>query len=187
MTRHIPLTTTPMPVRLRVEDFFRLDEAGAFEGYGKTELIRGEVFYMNAQHRPHARMKGRLHLELSKVLAELDNGLDVVVEATVAIPPHSAPEPDLVITSEPEGEGPVPIHSVRLVIEIADSTQANDLGGKAYLYAEAGVPEYWVVDLKGRVVHQMWAPAGAVYGERREFDLNGELPAMTVPGLTVRV
>jgi Uma2 family endonuclease len=103
VTEHIPLTTTPLPVRLRVEDFFQLDEAGAFEGYGKTELIRGEVFYINAQHRPHARMKSRLHIELARAMAELGSELDVIAEATVAIPPHSAPEPDLVITSEPEG------------------------------------------------------------------------------------
>ncbi len=41
MTEQVPLTTSPLPYRLTVDDFLRLDEAGAFEGYGKTELIRG--------------------------------------------------------------------------------------------------------------------------------------------------
>ena len=72
MTEQVLLTTSPLPYRLTVEDFFRLDEAGAFEGYGKTELIRGEVFYMNAQHRPHARMKGQMHLALVDALKRLD-------------------------------------------------------------------------------------------------------------------
>jgi len=41
MADQVPLTTSPLPYRLTVEDFFRLDNAGTFEGYGKTELIGG--------------------------------------------------------------------------------------------------------------------------------------------------
>ena len=60
MTEMVPLTTVPLPVKLRVEDYLLLDGSGAFDGYGKTELLDGEVVYMNAQHRPHARIKSRL-------------------------------------------------------------------------------------------------------------------------------
>jgi len=185
MTEHIPLTTTPLPVRLRVEDFFRLDDAGAFEGYGKTELIRGEVFYMNAQHRPHARMKSRLHLALAQALAQVDNELEVLVEATVAMPPYSAPEPDLIVTADSGGEGPVPIQSVRLLVEIADTTLENDVGRKAALYAENDVAEYWVIDLKGRRLHQLWLPRSGSYSERRELPLGRNVDAVTISGLTV--
>lgn len=185
MTEHIPLTTTPLPVRLRVEDFFRLDDAGAFEGYGKTELIRGEVFYMNAQHRPHARAKGLVYLELARALADLDCGLTVLIEATIAMPPHSAPEPDLVVTSEPDGEGPVPLPSVQLVVEIADTTQAGDLGDKALLYAEHGVPEYWVIDLKAKRLHRLSSPSASGYDDRTHFPLGAHVDAVTVPGLAV--
>ncbi len=185
MTEQVPLTTSPLPYRLTVEDFFRLDAAGAFEGYGKTELIRGEVFYMNAQHRPHARMKGQLHLELVQALSKLKTGLDVLIEATVSMPPHSAPEPDLILTSEPDGEGPVPIASVRLLVEIADSTQKNDLKVKAGLYAENGVPEYWVVDLKAKRVHRMWSPGADGYAERDEAALGGRIESATIAGLAV--
>lgn len=73
--------------------------------------------------------------------------------------PHSMPRPDIVVTDEPEGEGFVPVGSVRLLLEAADSTLEDDLGVKARLYAKQGVPEYWVVDLPGRQVHQLWAPA----------------------------
>lgn len=187
MSEQVPLTTTPLPYRLTVDDFFRLDAAGAFKGYGKTELIRGEVFYMNAQHRPHARMKGLVYQALLKSLAELDTGLDVLIEATVSMPPHSAPEPDLILTSEPDGEGPVPIGSVRLLVEIADSTQKNDLELKAGLYAANGVPEYWVVDLKRKRVHQMWSPGEVEYRERRELALGEKIEAATINCLNIDV
>lgn len=183
MTEQAPLTTSPLPYRLTVDDFFRLDEAGAFEGFGKTELIRGEVFYMNAQHRPHARLKGLLHIALVNALAELDNGLDVLVEATVAMSPSSAPEPDLIVTSEPDGEGPVPISSVRLLVEIADSTQKNDLETKAGLYAENGVPEYWVADLKASLVYRMTVPGNAGYEKVTKVRFGNRIVAATINGL----
>lgn len=49
---------------LHVEDFLHLNDSGAFEGYGKTELIDGGIVYINAQHRPHARIKSDLFVIL---------------------------------------------------------------------------------------------------------------------------
>ena len=186
MTEQLPFTTTPLPYRLTVEDFFRLDAAGAFAGHGKTELIRGEVFYMNAQHRPHARAKGLLYIELVRGLSGLQNGLEVLIEATVAMTPSTAPEPDLVVTSEAVGEGPVPLLSVRLIVEIADTTQANDLRNKAGVYAENDVPEYWVVDLKEKLVHQMWSPAAGSYGNATQVAFGERVEAATIAGLGLK-
>jgi Uma2 family endonuclease len=183
MTEQAPLSTSPAHYRLTVDDFFRLDEAGAFKGYGKTELIRGEVFYMNAQHRPHARMKGQLYLELVHALSKLETGLAVLIEATVSMPQHSAPEPDLILTSEPDGEGPVPIESVRLLIEISDTTHHSDLKVKAGLYAENGVPEYWVVDLKKKLIHRMFAPDADGYARRDKTKLGERIESATIAGL----
>ena len=173
------------PLKLRVEDFLALNDSGAFEGYGKTELIRGEVFYMNAQHRPHARMKGLLYQALLRSLAGLETGLDVLIEATVSMPPHSAPEPDLILTSEPDGDGPVPIGSVRLLVEIADTTQKSDLRVKSCIYAENGVAEYWVVDLKAKQAHRMFAPTAAGYASQDRTALGGRIESATIAGLVV--
>ncbi len=185
MTEQVPLTTSPLAYRLTVEDFFRLDEAGAFEGYGKTELIRGEVFYMNAQHRPHARAKAAVYDAIRDWIRATGSDLTILSEATVSMPPHSAPEPDLILTSEPDGEGPVPIRSVRLLVEIADTTQKNDLRVKAGLYAENGVAEYWVVDLKAKQVHRMFAPTTTGYANQEQTALGGRIESATVAGLVV--
>lgn len=120
-----------------------------------------------------------------QALGALDTGLAVMVEATVAMPPHNAPEPDLILTSEPDGEGPIPLASVQMLIEIADSTQRHDLGTKADVYAENGVPEYWAVDLKAGVLHQMWVPTAEGYAPRSEVTLGGPIEAATIGGLAV--
>lgn len=173
------------PFRLRVEDFFLLDRAGAFAGHGKTELIDGAIVFMNAQHRPHARMKSACYDALRAALQEQRPDLAVLIEATVAMPPNDAPEPDLVVTSEPDGDGPVPLASVALIVEIADTTLADDLGTKRGRYAINGVPEYWVVDLRGRILHQQWAPEGEDYVRSAQVPIDQAIEVQTLADVRI--
>jgi Uma2 family endonuclease len=185
MTEHLPLNTSPLPLKLRIEDYLLLDRSGAFDAYAKTELIEGEIFYMNAQHRPHARVKMALYDALRDGLRESGAGLTAFVEASFEAPTYNVPEPDIVLTSEPEGDGLIPLRSIALVVEVADTTLRNDLERKAALYARLDIPEYWVADVNGRVVHQMWAPEGEAYAERREVPFGEMIDETTIAGLTV--
>ena len=58
---------------------------------------------------------------------------------------------------------------ILLLIEVADTTLPLDLGEKATLYAEAGIPEYWVVDIEGRRLLAHRQPAGGGYSDVRSF------------------
>lgn len=185
MTQMAPPTKVPRRVKLRVEDYLSLDAAGAFDVYGRTELLDGEVVYMNAQHRPHSRIKARLFLLLAEALKDNSIGLEALIEGSVAMPPHSVPEPDISLTAEPDGDGLIPLASLALVIEVADTTLRNDLGRKQRLYAGVGVPEYWIVDIRNAVIHQLWGPSGQSYGERREVGFGQSLSAATIDGLTI--
>jgi Uma2 family endonuclease len=185
MTEHVPITNVPTRVKLRVEDYLSLDRDGAFDGYGKTELIDGEVTYMNAQHRPHARIKSRLYAALIEALRGRSDHLESLVEASISIPPNNVPEPDITLTSEPDGEGLIPLHSVRLIIEVADSTLQSDLTRKAAIYAQHGIPEYWVIDINDRVIHQLYSPAGGVYRENVQYQIGDPVTAATIIGLTI--
>lgn len=185
MTELIPFTRVPRKVKLRVEDYLALDDAGAFQAYGKTELIEGEVVYRNAQHRPHARIKSRLFRLLADRLDELGGALEPLVEGSVAMPPYNVPEPDIAVTGEPEGEGLIPLASLALVVEVADSTLRNDLNRKRRIYAREGVPEYWVVDVKKRLIHQMWGAAGKDYAEKRQIAFDEAIRSAVVSGLVI--
>lgn len=181
-----PFTTErrPIKVKLRVEDFLLLDDAGAFVDYARTELIEGEVVTMNSEHRPHSQIKSRLFRVLADAL-DLIDGLEALVEGSVSMPPYNAPQPDISVTREPDGDGFIPLASLALVIEVAATTLRNDLVRKRRIYAREGVPEYWVVDVERRVFHQMWRPAGTTYAERREVPFGDPVLAATIPGLTV--
>jgi Uma2 family endonuclease len=185
MTELLPLNNSHLPVKLRLEDYLRLDEAGAFEEYRKTELIEGEIFFMNAQHRPHAVVKSRLHVRIAAALAALGQGWEAVVEGSIAIPPHNSPEPDIVVTSEPDGKGLIPLDSVKLIIEVSDATLSFDMKRKLAMYARNGIPEYWVVDVNARVTHRMWSPEGEGYVESQNIAFGERLSASTIPALSV--
>ncbi len=185
MTEQLPLNISPLPVKLRLEDYLLLDESGAFDAYRKTELIEGEVFFRNAQHRPHARIKSRLHVLLAEALKAHEGGLEAIVEGSIAIPPINVPEPDIVVTSAAEGTGLIPLVSVRLIVEVADATLKSDLTVKAAVYARHGVPEYWVVDVRGGTIRQMWRPEGDSYAERRDVGFGDRIAAATIEGLAI--
>ena len=173
------------PLPLTVDDFLLLDSSGAFEGYGKTELIEGAVVFMNAQHRPHARLKTRLYDAVRDGLRTIGSPLTAIIEVTTAMPPHNAPEPDIVVTSEPEGEGPVPLASVLLLIEVADTTLANDKKVKAPIYARHGVPEYWVADVNGRCITQMWDSDGKIYRQSFGHEFGETIDCHAIDNLRV--
>jgi Uma2 family endonuclease len=71
-----------------------------------------------------------------------------------------------------------------LAVEIADTTLRNDLGRKLRAYAAAGVPHYWVADLKGRRLHVMAEPAEAGYARSEVMPFGTPMP---VPGTQATV
>ncbi|MFV3618088.1 Uma2 family endonuclease, partial [Mycobacterium tuberculosis] len=91
-------------------------------------------------------------------LAAISSPFSVAVEISVALGQHDVPEPDLTLTTEPDGDGLIPADSVGLIVEVADATLQSDLQKKAAIYARHGVAEYWVADVNGATIHQMWTP-----------------------------
>ena len=175
------------PLPLTVDDFFLLDRSGAFEGYGKTELINGEIYFMNAQHRPHIMAKMDLFLALHDCLEKIDSEYRSVTEGTINAGEHNAPEPGIILTSEAYGEGPIPVSSVGMIVEISDTTLQYDKTTKQGVYASAGVPEYWIYDLKAQIIHQMWSPEGTGYIRSRQIPAGDIIVAETISGLTIHL
>ena len=185
MTAQIASLPIHQRALLNEQDFLLLNDSGAFDGYRKTELIDGEIYYMNSQYRRHAMVKTDVYDAIRDRLRASGSSLRVVQEASVGIGPHDMPEPDVFLTSQPYGAGVFPGDSIALIIEVADSTQAMDLGKKLEIYARAAVPEYWVLDTQACIAHQHWQPEGTAYAQRREIAFGQAITAVTLPDLTV--
>ena len=65
---------------------------------------------------------------------------------------------------------------VMLLIEVSDSTLATDLREKSDIYAQAGVDEYWVIDIPNRRLHRMQESDGKAY-RKIEILLPSQTPA----------
>ncbi len=174
--------------RLTVEEYLLLDREGAF-GDRDTELFDGEVYYMSPKHRPHARTVGDVYFAIRTALRDCGSSLIALIDVSARLSDYDVPEPDIAITDAPEGEGILPLGALKLVIEVSDTTLAKDLGFKEELYARAGVPEYWVIDLNENRVLCHANPRSEVEGGGYDGQLDvpfGEaLYSATIEGLTV--
>lgn len=169
---------------LRVEDFLLLNDSGAFRDYAKTELIDGDIYVSGPRFAPQARTKSRLALALATRLAELGGDLEAIIGVSVRLNEDSVPRPDIVLTRW-RGGGLIPVESVALVIEVSDTTLETDLGRKSDLYAAAGIPEYWVIDLnEGRALMHELPDADGYHGQL-DILLNERLASATIDGLEV--
>ena len=184
MTLIAPLNV-PQPVKLRIEDYELLLRAGTFSHLAKTELIEGVIVEMNSQYRRHSFAKNELTYRLRRALEALGSPYLAQSETTVALPPHAAPEPDIVVTSAPQGDGYVPLESVALLVEVSDSTISFDLGARAEMYAAHGIPEYWVVDLPAAQIHQLWQPLEGRFQSSRSIAVGETLRSVKLPDLVI--
>ena len=166
-----------------MQDFLRLDQTGVF-GADRTELLDGDIIIMNVEYRPHARVAGELGYLSRRALEAASTPL-YVMGASITLSDHDMPLPDIVLTREPEGDGPIPSESVALIVEVSSATLQRDLDHKVAIYARAGVPEYWVADVNGRIIHQMWKPTGERYTEARALAFGEAITAATVDGLAI--
>jgi Uma2 family endonuclease len=184
MTEHFDTLNVPHTAKLRVCDFLMLNDAGAFDKYAKSELIEGEIICMNAQYSRHARIKTRLLFAFATALQALDSDLETISEVSVHLTDDSMPEPDIVLTSH-KGNGAVPRDTLALLVEVSDTTLDYDLGRKARLYARAGIPEYWVVDVEENRVVLHANPTETGYTEKREVPFGKRLVSGAIDGLAV--
>lgn len=132
---------------MRRVEFEKLAELGAFDDE-RVELLYGSLIAMSPQGPAHDFAIQKLNRMLILALADR---ADVRIQSAFAAGDNSEPHPDVAVV--PRGDyGTAHPAEALLLVEVADSSLKKDRTVKARLYAERGVPEYWVVDLRGAVV-----------------------------------
>ena len=132
----------------RVE-YDKLIATGILGPGDKIELLGGQLCVSEPQNSPHARA---ISLGLEAIQRALAPGWHVRVQLPIALDDESEPEPDLAVVSG--GPRDYTDHPSRpaLVVEVADSRLTLDREHKGSLYARARVPEYWILNLRDRVL-----------------------------------
>jgi Uma2 family endonuclease len=146
-----------------IDDYHRMAEVGIIRPDDRVELINGEIIEMSPIGNEHLGIVSRINMLLAPRLA----GKYIVhVQSPVKIGNHSEPEPDLTVTPHRDdyyaGTGVSP-SDVLLLIEVSDTTLKKDVQLKLPLYAQANIPEVWIVDLQNEQVIQYTDPENSVY------------------------
>jgi Uma2 family endonuclease len=188
--RFDPLTPLPPSAYRRRLHRFTVEEARALRAEGRLpaepdiELIDGVIYEMPADGFRTIDWNAALNEHLVVQLQR--TRFRVVPDKTLYLDAHNAPRPDFVIHDRVLSAKDVTGDSVALVIEVSDTTLADDLGVKAQLYARFGVREYWVVDVDARelVVHRRF---GEGFAPPNRVSAQETVTALFVHGLTLRL
>ncbi len=158
-------------------------ESGAFDGkhHQRVEFIRGEIRKRTPISVRHGAVVDRLN-RLSTELFSSDQ-VAVRIQGTLRAPAvDSAPEPDVLwLAPKDYFQGHPEPDDVLLLIEVTESSLAVDTGEKAQLYAEAGVTDYWVVNLVDDCVEVFRDPQPAGYATRRTYRGEEEIRPLAFP------
>jgi len=146
--------------RFTLEEYHWLIEHGFFQPEDKVELIEGYLVEMSPLYPPHAAAVDALMEEL---ISKTSQRVRVRIQQPITLPTQATePEPDFVLAAKSENyrkKHPYPADII-LVGEVSDSTLAYDRGKKAQLYAEAGIREYWIVNINDSVLEIYRNPTG---------------------------
>ncbi len=141
----------PNRVKWTRAEFAQLEDRGE-----RYELIYGELVKKMSMNGPHAVVVDLLGGALKQVFMI---GFAVRMQLPMAVSESSEPEPDGLVV-EGKSRDFLADHpaTAALAVEVSDSTLATDLGVKVALYAQAGVAEYWVIDINARTLHVYRTP-----------------------------
>jgi Uma2 family endonuclease len=178
------------PVRhsVSVDEFERMVEAGVFAPDERLELIDGEILDMSPIGDPHMACVDRL----TRCFAPLSISERAIVRVQGAFVASdiSRPQPDVALLRPRDDfyatRGPRPA-DVMLAVEVADSSLRYDREVKRPLYAAAGLPEMWIVDLKGGVVDLAREPSDGAYRRIAQARPGDTIAPVAFPDVTLAV
>lgn len=171
--------------RFTAAEYHLMGEAGIFHEGDRVELIDGEVLEMNPIGDRHVRCVNRLTVVFVRFAdgPESAGRYEVNVQNPVALGEYGEPQPDLaLVESQPVGRLPGP-GEISLLVEVAETSLAFDRDVKLPRYAEAGVPETWIVNLGENVVEVYSDPGPERYRVVSRFGRGERVGSATIPGL----
>jgi Uma2 family endonuclease len=169
------------------DSYFQMVSDGRLSARDHVELLDGIIVAEPPQDPPHATGTTRVYESLRTAIG---NRAVIRVQLPLVLGEYSAPEPDVAIVPGPVSAYET-VHpaSALLVVEVADSSLPKDRLSKSRIYAAAGVPEYWLVNLRDRQVEVFRRPnrEARVYAECTTAERGAQLSLVAFPDTFVEV
>jgi len=179
----------PSPRRFTSAEYHAMADAGILAPDERVQLVEGEIVVMSPMGSRHAEGVG-LVTDAFATSGRLAGRALVRVQLPLVIPDFSEPEPDFMLLVRRES-GYARAHprpeDVLLLLEVADSTLAYDRRVKLPLYAAAGIPESWLMDLRDDVIEVHTDPSSDGYRAMRRYRAGDTIAPIAFPELLVPV
>ena len=148
----------------------------------RIELLRGMLVEMSPQGPAHASITEWLHAHFVRGLPP--HQFRIRSHSPYAATDDSEPEPDVLVARGVAADYEHPTAAL-LLVEVALESLRKDRKLKLGIYAEAGVPEYWIIDVEGQRVEVYTQPAGLQYQKVETFDRHATLRPTALPAIDV--
>jgi Uma2 family endonuclease len=173
--------------KFRADEVYKMMQVGILPEASGWELINGEIIRRMTIGSKHASTVKRLNRFFTNQVGE--NAI-VSVQDPIHIDEYNEPEPDIALLkpradfyaeSHPESQ------DVLLVIEVSDSTVDFDREVKKTLYAEAGISEFWLVNLRENTVECHSQPKNKIYRLTQIFEKGEAVESVSIENLRLKV
>lgn len=166
------------------EEYDRMTERGLFDGQ-HVELIEGQVLEMAPMGSAHATAVG---LAIEALRSLFGSGILIRGQMALDLGALGQPEPDVAVVSGPvrkyQDQHPT---GALLVVEVAESSLAYDRTHKTRLYAQAGIADYWLINLPDGQLEVYRRPSPTGYAERTILRAGDVIHPLAAPHSGLRV
>ena len=173
---------------LTIDEYYRMADAGVIGRDERVELIRGEVVRMPPKSSLHASVvdSATQHFFDSvagSAIVRVQNPIRLEAQLSESEPDISLlrPRQDRYRAAHPTPK------DILLVVEVSDSSRAYDLGVKLPLYAEAGIPEVWIIAPDEDGIERYADLSDGEYRHMERFQLGDALAPTLLPSAQMRV
>lgn len=178
----------PLPPRkFTLDEYHNMLASGTLKSGDPCELLEGWIVPKMSRNTPH---ETSLVLSADAVRERIPSGFHVRSQSAITLD-DSEPEPDVVVVRGSRRDYPVNLPSnsdIALIAEVADSSLNHDRTNKGRIYARAGIPVYWIINVADEQIEVYTDPTGDVdvpkYRQRTDYR-SGESVPLTIAGQTV--
>ena len=173
--------------RFSVSEYYAMAEAGILTENDRVELLEGEIVVMapiGNRHQSSVDGNGEMFT------LRLQGRANVRVQGPVRLDDENEPHPDVTLLRRRDdyyATGHPGPGDVLLLIEVADSTLSFDRNVKLPLYARAGIPEVWIVNLRDRRLESYTDPTEDGYATVRYFEAGSSVAPLHFPDITLEI
>lgn len=167
------------------EEYEQLAAAGFFQPGERVELVEGVIYEMSPQNGRHAAGILLVHDALRSAFPQ---GHQIRIQLPLLLGSDSEPEPDVaVVPGGPRDYIPSHPTTAVLIVEVSDSSSFHDRERKGGVYARAGIPEYWLLDVVAERLEVYRNPGAGIYQTRHHLKTGDTVTPLANPGASIAV